>query len=189
MVICPLCEHPQEFGLECEQCGRDLSGLAGLDGLAPPPPNLVSVEGLEVTVPQRVGEVAVEQMPELEGTRFGTVQVAVEVSPELETGRAADVGAVAVEPLPDFSLDRAPDDGTRAAAPSGAQRCRYCGHTQAAVTAACEKCGMRLPRVGEAPVAAAKVAQVKTRCRACGAPATAGSHCGDCGREVPFPDA
>ena len=30
---------------------------------------------------------------------------------------------------------------------------------------------------------------LKTRCRSCGAPATAGERCGDCGREVPFPDA
>ena len=29
----------------------------------------------------------------------------------------------------------------------------------------------------------------KVRCKACGAPARAGDRCGDCGREVPYPDA
>jgi hypothetical protein len=189
MVICPLCEHQQPFGFECDQCGKDLSGLAGLEGLGPPPPNVVAVEGLDATVGPRVGDVPIERVAELEVTSFGAVQVALDVTPEMDTGRAAAVGEVAIERVADLSLDRAPDDGVRTAAPTGVQRCRYCGNTEARGSV-CDKCGFRLPRVAALEVGVIVAGEaVKTRCRMCGAPATAGEKCGDCGRDVPFPDA
>lgn len=187
-MICPVCEHAQDFGLECEVCGKDLSELGGLAGLGPPPAAVTRVEGLEVTVADRVGEVPVERVGALEETRFGDVAVPVERLAEVEV--PPQVGAVPVEPLIDLSDDRAPDDGARTAAPTGAVTCRYCRNVQA-TGAICDRCGMRLPRVAGAPPAA-KVASsrepVHVRCRTCGAPAEVGERCSECGRLVPRPD-
>lgn len=184
-MICPVCEHQQDFGFECEVCGKDLGGL---NALGPPPVQNERIEGLETTIPEKVGEVAVERVGELEQTHHAKVNVAPDVTPDLERGRAPDVGAVPVERMQDMTVDRAPDDGVRTALPTGALTCRYCRHVQA-VGSVCERCGMKLPRpvaVAE-PVRAAKGEPVKVRCKACGAPATAGERCTDCGHEVPFP--
>lgn len=62
-MICPLCEHQQDFGLECDVCGKELGGLGEL-GL--PPVQLEHVEGLEATAAQGVGEVALEKVTGLE---------------------------------------------------------------------------------------------------------------------------
>jgi hypothetical protein len=53
---------------------------------------------------------------------------------------------------------------------------------------------MKLPVVDAAPLdaivgKALSDYESKVRCRSCGAPAKAGERCGDCGREVPYPDA
>lgn len=187
MVICPLCEHQQAFGFECDQCGKDLTALAGLGGLGPPPAQIVPIDGLDQTVAERVGPVPTERVGDLEVTQFADVAVAVEAVSDLDTGRASQVGEVPVEPMIDLTLDRAVDDGVRTALPTGALRCRYCGHSQAS-GAACERCGQRLPAASTeaAPAQRRATGQVeKVRCRSCGAPAVAGGRCGDCGREVP----
>lgn len=41
-MICPVCEHQQEFGVECEVCGKVLGGLGDL---GPPPVRIERVEG------------------------------------------------------------------------------------------------------------------------------------------------
>jgi len=187
MAKCPVCDHEQAFGLECDVCGKDLGGLGAL---GPPPVAVQPVEGLEVTIPERVGDVSVERLGELEATRAADVAVAVQPLPDVEQNRAAPVGEVPVERV-DVTVDRVPDDGVRVAAPSGAITCRYCRNVQATGTI-CERCGMRLPVAIIVPRAAgaAKPAEpVHTRCKSCGAPATAGERCGDCGQLVPFPDA
>lgn len=51
--------------MECEVCGKELGGLGGL---GPPPVQTARMEGLEVTVPEKLGEVPVEKMGELEVT-------------------------------------------------------------------------------------------------------------------------
>lgn len=189
MIVCPVCEHQQDFGVECDVCGK---ALGGLDRLGPPPVALERVEGLEVTVPERLGEVAVERMGELEVSRYAPVQVAIELTPDLQASRMADVGEVAVERVADLTVDRAPDDGQRTVLPEGPVTCRYCRNVQASGVM-CERCGMRLPQIGAAPdVVGGRLLdaeEVKVRCRACGAPATAGKKCTDCGHDVPFPDA
>lgn len=187
MVTCPLCEHQQPFGLECDQCGRDLSGLAGLDALGPPPVADAPLEGLEVTVPGRLGEVTVEPVGGLEQTRLAPVTVDDDPTPELDRGRAS-VGEVEVERVPDLVPDRAPDDGLRTRAPRGAVRCRYCGHVQE-VGAACDRCGFKLTRVAEPTAAAQPGPPPPARCLFCGTPALAGERCPDCGRLVPAPGA
>lgn len=185
---CPVCDHEQAFGLECDVCGKELGGLGEL---GPPPVPIAPLEGLEQTSPDRVGEVQVERIGELESTRMPDVQVAVQAIPDVDHGRAGPVGEVPVERV-DVMVDRVPDDGVRTALPTGAVTCRYCRNVQA-TGSICERCGMKLPVVIIVPqvqgVAIGRPEPVKTRCRACGAPATAGERCGDCGHEVAFPDA
>jgi len=191
MSVCPVCEHRQDFGFECEVCGKDLGDLGGL---GPPPVAQQTVEGLEVTVPERIGEVAVERVGELEVTSFQAAQgpVQTEAVPELDLGRAVNIGPVAVERVPDLAQDRAPDDGVRTALPSGAVTCRYCRNVQAAGLF-CDTCGMRLPKVVAPPpttqAAGPKVTYSRgdVRCKACGAPAMPGQRCSECGALAPLP--
>lgn len=188
-VICPVCEHQQAFGVECEMCGKDLGDLGGL---GPPPVAQVALEGLEVTVPERVGELAIEPLGALEATAIvgAGLPVVAEQLTELERGRSAEVGAVAVERLAELSIDRAPDDGVRTAAPTGAVACRYCRSVQPAGLI-CNTCGMKLPKVVVAPPSAEapKPTYVRgdVRCRACGAPAVPGERCSECGALAPLP--
>ncbi len=185
---CPVCEHEQAFGIECDVCGK---ALGGLDGLGPPPVREERLEGLEATIPERLGEVPVEKMGDLELSRFAPVQVAPDVTPDLELSRAPDVGNVPVERVADLTIDRVPDDGQRTVLPQGPLTCRYCRNVQA-TGVICERCGMRLPAVQVAPQVVGGVMlndeDLKVRCRACGAPATAGKKCTDCGHDVPFPE-
>lgn len=188
-MICPVCEHAQDFGVECEVCGKDLGGL---EGLGPPPVREERVEGLEITVPDRLGEVPVEKMGELEVTHFASVNVARDETPDMEFTGMAPVGDVAIEKVADMSEDRVPDDGQRTAYADGPVTCRYCRNVQA-TGSLCDRCGMKLPIVS-APVVAVMGTiigelDVKVRCRACGANTKAGTRCSDCGNEVPYPEA
>jgi hypothetical protein len=189
MVVCPVCEHQQAFGVECEICGKDLGDLGDL---GPPPAAETKMEGLEVTIPDRVGEVAIDRVGDLEARQTVQGPVAVEAVPDLDVGRAQAVGAVAVEQMTDLSNDRAADDGVRTAAPTGAVTCRYCRNVQA-VGLICNTCGMRLPK-GPVETPAATGAAPKpqysrgdVRCRACGAPAIPGERCSECGALAPLP--
>lgn len=190
-MICPVCEHQQDFGMECDVCGKDLGGL---DALGPPPVMAQRIEGLEATMSESVGEIAVERMGDLEVSRFDAVNVVAERTPDLESTTQAPVGEVAVEKMVDLAVDRVPDDGSRTPLPQGPVTCRYCRHVQAQGSM-CDRCGMKLPViivVPEGVIGGTLIGSqepVKARCRACGAPATAGERCGDCGKEVPFPDA
>jgi hypothetical protein len=187
-MICPVCEHQQDFGIECDVCGK---ALGGLDGLGPPPVMAQQLEGLEVTRLESVGDVAVQPIGELEVTRFAAVEVAPDRTPDVEHNRAAPVGEVAVERIADLSVDRVPDDGQRTQLQVGAVTCRYCRNVQA-TGSLCERCGMKLPQIVVADAITGTLLspeEVKTRCRSCGAPAMAGQRCGDCGRDVPYPDA
>lgn len=188
-MICPVCEHQQDFGIECEVCGK---ALGGLEGLGPPPVRLEVMEGLEATRQATAGEVAVEKLTELEVTRYAPVNVAADPTPGVESTGQAPVGDVQVERVADLSEDRVPDDGRRTPVATGPMTCRYCRNLQA-TGSMCDRCGMKLPFVSAAPDAV--VGQLigdfesKVRCRSCGAPAKAGERCGDCGREVPYPEA
>ena len=185
MTVCPVCEHQQQVGFECEVCGKDLSALAGLTGMPPPPVRVERVAELEVTVPDRVGDVAVDRFSELEQNAFGKVEIAPELTPDLELNRAAPVGEVAVERVPDMADDRARDDGVRTAAPAGQVVCRYCKNVQQSVTL-CERCGMKLPTALQTD-GAAKTAEW-VRCKACGAPGPVGERCKESGRVVAAPE-
>jgi len=188
-MICPVCEHQQDFGVECDVCGKTFGGL---DDLGPPPVMDQKMEGLEVTLFAPQAEVPLEQMGELEVTRFAPVNVAADVTPDVEHASINSVGEVAVDRMPDISEDRVPDDGQRTAVSDGPVTCRYCRNVQAEGVL-CDRCGMKLPVVA-LPVLAVTGTLIggggdnKTRCRSCGAPAKGGERCGDCGREVPYPD-
>lgn len=191
-MICPVCEHSQELGVECEVCGKD---LAGLGGLGSPPVRAERLEGLELTAPEPVGEISVEPIQGLDITPHAAVDVeAVKVEvrlDELESTLRAPVGEVPVEALADLSVDRVPDDGQRTPPPGGPITCRYCRNVQA-VGSFCERCGMKLSVALTAAPTAEKVgmdSEAKVRCRSCGALSKVGQRCGDCGNEVPYPEA
>ena len=182
MITCPLCEHQQEFGFECEQCGKDLGTLADL-GL--PPTRDEPLEGLETH--EAVGDVAPETLPEIERTTYAPAEVSPDVTPEIELTAHGSVGEVPVEPLIDLTVDRVVDDEPRTPQVKGSVSCRYCHHVQPEQLL-CERCGMSLPRLAGTAAARVPVSVIRphdemTRCRACGAPAKVGQRCGDCGHE------
>ncbi len=185
-MICPVCEHAQEFGVECEVCGKDLGGLGELGA---PPSAAQVVEGLEATIGERVGDIAIERVGELEHSTFNTANVTVIEMDDLERTENEAVGAVVPERVTDFESDRVADDGVRTAAPTGQVVCRYCRNVQAEGLM-CEKCGMKLPKVVVPVVTATPLAQGKAgesvRCRACGAPGKSGQKCTECGRDLPL---
>ncbi len=187
-MLCPVCEHQQEFGVECDVCGKDLGGLGDL---GPPPAAEQRVEGLEQTVGERVGEIAVERIGDLDATGFVTGEVTVIEMNEMERTENAPVGALPVERVADMTEDRAPDDGVRTEAPVGQVMCRYCRNVQAEGLI-CDTCGMKLPKVVASIVTVdsgkPKRALEMVRCKACGAPARPGERCSECGRDVPLPD-
>lgn len=188
MVTCPVCEHQQQAAAECEVCGKNLSGAVGGVQVA-----VQRLEGLEPNAPAEVGEVPVERLGELEVTRQESPEVAVQRLAEVEQNAFAAGPDAPLERL-ELSEDRAPDDGQRTVVPTGPVTCRYCRNVQTSGLM-CTTCGMRLPRMAgadEVPAAAGAAPAGPTewtRCRSCGAPAKCGGRCGDCGREVPFPDA
>lgn len=186
MITCPVCEHQQASGFECEVCGKELGGLSAL---GPPPSREERLEGLEPNAAGPMGEVPVARLEGLEPSRFeGVAQAPAEVVAGLEATRLERVGEVPLEVFDDLTPDRAPDDGQRTVLSADQVTCRYCRQPQAPA-ASCVRCGMSLPRVqvSEVGVILGMVEEVAGRCRACGAPGRAGQRCGECGTLVPFP--
>jgi hypothetical protein len=182
MIICPLCDHVQPEGTECEVCGRAFPAPA--TDAAPVAP-LAELELTLHTGGQAPVEVAA--LPELDLTRQKAgPDLPAQVVPDLELTRAGDTGAVPVAALPELDTGRAQDDGVRTAAPTGAVVCRYCRNVQAEGLL-CDRCGMRLPR---ARPAASAVAGAKRRggededwtaCPTCHSPVRPGKACSECG--------
>src|SRR5687768_10536993 len=113
MFVCPVCEHSQEQGAECESCGKPLvvteQKIVAVAALA----------DLEVNQLPSAEHVAAAPLPELELSRFATpAQVQTAPVPEFE-GTRMEVGQVAaIVPMVDMEADRPPDDGARTAAPT-----------------------------------------------------------------------
>lgn len=192
MIVCPVCETQVDLGFECPVCGKDLSGVLG--AMPPPPVSIQKMPDLEVTIPERVGEVAVDVAPGVEGTALEKVgEVVTAAVPDFEKTVADKLGDIGpVLPIDDMSEDRIPDDGVRTPVQTGPLSCRYCKTVQTSTGTICEKCGMKLPQVAVAAVAATgpkkKKVEVWTRCRACASPALGGELCRECGRPVPMPE-
>lgn len=174
MIVCPVCDHPQALGSECEVCGKRLA-VHGVGGDEVPP-----LDGLEPTL-------------------FTAVDAAPDAVPGLEPTRAAPVGPGAPEPLgaaleptcvPPVQVDvvPTPDVERTATERSDAERtplpvfvtCRYCRTPAMPGERLCGRCGMRLP----VPAAAAGEAAPPGRRCGCGAWVVSGP-CPACGARPP----
>lgn len=182
MIVCPLCEHAQARGAECEVCGRPLAAPAG--GSAPVAP----LEGLEPTLRPASVAGAVEAMDGLEPTRLasepGLAPVA-EAGLEVEATRTAPVDVV-VEPLQE--IERI-GEGVPGDAPTplpALLACRYCRTPALPGERRCSRCGMRLPDL-EARAGQGAPEPEPLRC-GCGA-LVRGAVCPACGGRAPEPPA
>jgi len=171
VIACPVCEHQQAGGAECEVCGRSLLSLGAVDvpvtpleGLEPtlaaPEPFAgvgESMVELEPTLQASAGEVVLERVADLEPTAAAPVEAAGELVSDLEpTAAAASLDLKSEVPL--FPV------------------CRYCRTPAGPGERICARCGMQLP-VG---IAAAAVVGAGPRLCSCGTPITR-STCPACG--------
>lgn len=137
-MICPVCEHPQEAGAECDVCGARLG---------PVPPIAVvptTVPDLEPTVLADTAPTPAEGAPWIERTATDPVSAPVEA---LEVERATA------------------DPGSRQRTPVAALACRYCRTPAGPGQQFCERCGMRL--MSYRPAEASSDAD-PVICRGCG---------------------
>lgn len=176
MIVCPVCEHQQAQGAECEVCGKRLvAGVSAADLAIP------RVEGLEPTLHGPAGPApAGERIAELEPTLHAATGAAApgDPTPDLEATRAAPVD-VAVELTPDVERTSAgiPDDLPTAL--PAFTTCRYCRTPASPGERICSRCGMRLP---VAPQAAAGAPAAVLRICSCGMTLREGvSLCPSCG--------
>jgi uncharacterized OB-fold protein len=144
MIVCPVCEHQQATGAECENCGKRFAA-----GTAVEVP-VARIEGLEPTglaggAP--VDPATLSAIPELEPTGHAPVDVPAEPPvPELEPTLAAAVEADA-PPIPDLERLEAPIPGDAPTALPIAPVCRYCRTPSVPGERICSRCGMKLPLI------------------------------------------
>ncbi|AEI66859.1 hypothetical protein [Corallococcus macrosporus] len=181
MIICPLCDHVQPEGTECDVCGKRFP--AAVAEAATP---VATLPELEVT-PHAGGRASVETsaIPDLDLTRLRSgPDLPVQPVPDLQLTRARDLGPVPVAPMTELDTGRAADDGVRTAAPLGAVVCRYCRNTQA-TGLLCDHCGMRLPRAKPAAAAAPGRPSADDdgwrSCASCHTRVRVGKACPECG--------
>lgn len=179
MVVCPVCEHAQAGGWECEVCGRLLqappdaalavASAPGLDGLEPTrlseaaPVAAELVPGLEPTGAQPVERPREELIADLERTGTPPVDPPISAVPDVERV-GDDVPGEEPTPYPAVVV------------------CRYCRTEAAPDEKLCSRCGMRLPTARTAAVPPGGEAAV--RFCSCGTPVR-GPRCPACGARTP----
>jgi hypothetical protein len=174
MIVCPVCEHAQPHGPECEVCGRRLARGPSAAELALP-----RVPDLEPTSHAPI-DVTAQRLPDLEPTRHAAAAEPVpDAVPDLDAGRAAPVD-VASEPVPGVERTSAPIPGDAPTAIPAIVVCRYCRTPAAPGERICGRCGMRLPVVAGAEREEAVPA---THLCTCGTPVR-GAVCPSCGGRV-----
>lgn len=142
MTVCPVCEHPQESGAECEVCGKRFA-----PGTLPVPP-VPRMEGLEPTLQAAVelDPGAIGTIAELEPTLAAPVDAPEETTPGVEPTRAAPVDVDAVE-IPDLERLTVEIPGDAPTVLPLAPTCRYCRTPSVPGERMCSRCGMLLPRI------------------------------------------
>jgi hypothetical protein len=140
MIVCPVCEHAQPQGTECDLCGKRLAAGPSDADLAIP-----AVDGLEPTL-RPPADAVEERMAELEPTLRGAGDATIveDPTPDLEATRAAPVDVDA--PLaPDIERTQAgiPDDPPTLV--PEVVVCRYCRTPASPGERLCARCGVRLP--------------------------------------------
>jgi hypothetical protein len=161
MIVCPVCEHQQAQGAECEVCGKRLVAGVSAAELAIP-----AVEGLEPTLHAAI-DAPPEAVVELEPTlHAATAAPALDTTPDLEATGVAPVD-VEVSPTPDVERTSAaiPDD-LPTIVPAFVT-CRYCRTPAMPGEKMCARCGMKLAVFVE-PGSAAAAAAAQRIC-SCGA--------------------
>ena len=182
MIVCPVCEHPQAQGDECDVCGKRLRAPATVAVTTAP------VEGLELTAVVATNtepSIWTTGLPELEATRAAPV-AATELlpPPELEPTVQPRAPDAPIAALPELETGRYVDTEPKTALATDSVTCRYCKNVQSS-GAICERCGMRLPRVAQTGSAA--VAGEVT-CTDCGTVGPPGRLCRACGARLPSGD-
>ena len=162
MVACPVCEHVQASGEDCEVCGKRLAG----PGVEPLP--VEAVPGFEPTVAAATGAAIEEPVPGLEPTRMAPVDADALPATDVEPTRMAPVNPP-IEAVPGFEpTETEPIPGDAPAALPAVLVCRYCRTPAPPTDVLCERCGMRLPAY--VPAAAEPVLPgdpVPVRCFSC----------------------
>jgi hypothetical protein len=148
MVACPVCEHEQDEGAECEVCGKVLVGAAQPDAAT------ALLQGLEPTALEYVADGDPEPLPGLERSDTGVVQFSAQVaSPDwLEPTRhelPPEPLETAVAPQPVEAVEAVEIESLLSQlaggdAPSLRPRCRYCRTEWSPGEAFCKRCGMKV---------------------------------------------
>ncbi len=181
-MICPLCDHAQRDGFECEVCGRSLLSLE-----EPP----VFVEMTADLQPTTIEEAApkdylfsTEEIPGFETTN--QTPGAVELGPRLTdfeaTANREDSALVlAIEPIDDLEHERFHDEAPRAAGVGAVTACPNCGVAGPAGSH-CDSCGAKLPPMPL--IVGVAIGGATALCRACGTQGQAGRRCVACGTQL-----
>jgi len=173
MFVCPVCEHAQTGGSECENCGRPFPAPLT------PPQEFPLLPDLEPTLQPAAGEGVADEVPGVERTAALPMPPArVEPLADLEASSGAPVDPP-IEPLAELERfgDAGPADD-RTPFPALVV-CRYCRTEAAPGERICGHCGLRLPvpaawegpGAGEEPVRVCSCGTLvrHARCPVCGA--------------------
>ncbi len=177
MMVCPVCEHEQERGVECSVCGKSLLAVTAP---ADPTPQL---DGLEATRAEALPAPEPEQFADLEPTALSAPEPGApgDPAPWIERTARDPVLAATIEDLEVERTVAAPDavPGRDLLEPP---TCRYCRAPATPGEVFCARCGLKLAIYrSPGPEERRGAAQ---RCRFCGA-SGARDACPSCGARLP----